>query len=346
MDAPSLAELGWDNFFEQQRMAAASAALLPARVMDVRRSAWHVLGPQVNTKLPPRNGMAATVGDWLLIEPDGARVTARLERKSVFKRRAPGTDRREQLIAANVDTLFVVSSCNQDFNVARLERYLAIGREARVMLVIVLTKADLTDAPEEFVRQAARLAPGIHVEALDALDPEQVHVLGAWLGAGQTVAMLGSSGVGKSTLANTLLGGRKIDTQGIREDDAKGRHTTTARTLHRLPQGAWLLDAPGMRELQLSDAESGLKEVFAEISALAGRCRFADCTHDSEPGCAVLDAVKNGYVEADRLQRWRKLVREELHNRESIAERRSREKSTGKLYKAIIGDTQSRKGRA
>jgi ribosome biogenesis GTPase len=163
------------------------------------------------------------------------------------------------------------------------------------------------------------------------------------LKSGQTIALLGSSGVGKSTLTNTLLGLQEISTQAIREDDAKGRHTTTSRSMHQLPGGAWLLDTPGMRELQLTDVKTGLDDVFAEISALSNSCRFTDCDHVDEPGCRVNEAIKAGEIDQARLDRWRKLVREEAFNRTSIAERRANDKALGRMYKNIISAKKSRR---
>jgi len=163
------------------------------------------------------------------------------------------------------------------------------------------------------------------------------------LKSGQTIALLGSSGVGKSTLTNTLLGLQGISTQAIREDDAKGRHTTTSRSMHLIPGGAWLLDTPGMRELQLTDVKTGLDDVFAEISALANTCRFTDCDHVDEPGCRVNSAIEAGEIDQSRLDRWRKLAREEAHNRTSIAERRANDKALGRMYKNIISDKKSRR---
>jgi ribosome biogenesis GTPase len=167
--------------------------------------------------------------------------------------------------------------------------------------------------------------------------------LDAWLGHGQTVALLGSSGVGKSTLSNTLLGSSDITTQAIRDDDAKGRHTTTSRTMHHLPGGAWLLDTPGMRELQLTDVRTGLDDVFAEITELAATCRFVDCTHEAEPGCAIRRAIDDDEIDVERLNRWRKLIKEEAYNKESIADRRARGRALGKYYKSAIEDKKSRK---
>lgn len=348
MSLSSLEDLGWGSSQAQQLLQMPDPDIQPARILDVHRSLVHVVAPGIDESLPTpldlENG-PVTVGDWVLLDPSGKRIVGLLERNTLFRRRAPGTDRRTQLIAANVDTLFIVSSCNLDFNEARLERYLAIGRDAGVMTIVVLTKADLCDDASEYIERASRLAPGLLVEVVNALQRDSLNGLDVWLGKGQTIALLGSSGVGKSTLTNTLRGADDLETGEVRSDDDKGRHTTTARQMHRLPNGAWLVDTPGMRELQLTDVQSGLDEVFAEITALASECRFVDCTHIAEPGCAVLAAIESDQIDVDRVARWRKLVREEAHNRESISERRAREKSTGRFYKSVISDAQRKKGR-
>jgi ribosome biogenesis GTPase len=337
---PDLAELGWTPFFADQLDGDTSADAVPARVMAVHRGYLTVVGPGVDRMIPAYIADAgdeeafATAGDWLLLDRATFQPVRILRRKSLFKRRAPGAGRGLQLLAANVDTLFIVTSCNQDFNIPRLERYLVLAHEAGVTPVIVLTKADLTDDPAAFTEPARGLQAGLLVEIVDARDAESAACLGAWCTHGQTVALLGSSGVGKSTLINTLIGHEAAATRDVRESDDKGRHTTTGRGLHRLPYGGWLLDTPGMRELQLAGAAAGVDEFFDDIVTLAAACRFNDCAHESEPGCAVKAAVEAGTLDGDRLQRWRKLSAEEALNTETLAQRRVRDRSLGKVYRS------------
>lgn len=348
-ETPTLADFGWNHFFSSQLDLVDSSSAVAVRVVAVHRDRLHVVGPQVDTFVPPfteaesDEESVATVGDWLLLDRSMTRAHRLLRRHSLFKRRAAGTGRKLQLIAANVNTLFIVSSCNQDFNPARLERYLALAREARVLPVVVLTKADLAASPEEFARAASKLLTGLVVETLDARDSDMATRLMSWCTRGETVALVGSSGVGKSTLINTLTATRAAITQDIREGDDKGRHTTTGRALHRLPAGGWLVDTPGMREVQLTDVGAGLDDVFAEVATIAANCRFRDCRHRSEPGCAVNAAVLVGTLDAGRVKRWRKLLAEEAHNNETLAERHARERGFGKLARRVQAEKASRR---
>lgn len=333
----TLEELGWRPFFSAQISVDEDAGCHPVRVMAVHRGKIAVAGAGSTRLIPPYLPDALmpedhpTVGDWLLVDDETLLVRQVFQRANLFKRRAPGNDQKTQLIAANVDTLFIVASCNQDFSVARLERYLVLAREVGVQPVVVLTKTDLTDTPDTFAAAARDLQPGLLVETVNGRDRDSVARLAAWCGKGQTVALLGSSGVGKSTLVNTLRGSDSIATQAIRKGDDTGRHTTTVREMHRLDQGGWLLDTPGMRELQLADAASGLAEVFDDIVQAAECCRFANCTHDVEPGCAVQGAIADGTLTASRLDRWRRLATEATYNSASPSERRALDRIAGRV---------------
>lgn len=326
-----LTELGWTAFFSSQLSADDEDSLLPFRVMAVHRGKIAVSGAMSDRLIPPYIDQAAneeahaTVGDWLLIDGETSQISRILHRANVFIRRTPGNIRKLQLIAANVDTLFIVASCNQDFNLARLERYLVMSRDVGVTPVIVLTKADLTDDAVTFADAARSLQADIRVETVNAKDARSVARLGEWCGPGQTVALMGSSGVGKSTLINTLTQSTGIATQAVREGDGKGRHTTTVREMHRLDQGGWLMDTPGMRELHLSDANEGVADVFDDIVLLADGCRFSNCAHEKEPHCAVQAALTQGMLDPVRFARWRKLTSENA----AIAGRGKRRPSSG-----------------
>lgn len=308
---PRLFDLGWDAHFAEQVSPEDDA--FPVRVMSVHRGKIAVAGARWDGfVLPYIQGAQPsddhpTVGDWLMVGGNPPLALRVLRRKNLFKRRAPGDPRREQMIAANVDTVFLVASCNQDFSVARIERYLVLAREVGVQAVVVLTKTDLTDDPGSFATAARAIEPGLVVETVDGRDSADVVRLAAYCGPGRTVAFLGSSGVGKSTLVNTLRGSDSIATQAIRDSDGTGRHTTTVRQMHRLDHGGWLLDLPGMRELQLSEATAGIAEVFDDFERAAQDCKFSNCTHGSEPGCAVRAAIASGGLTSERFARWRTL---------------------------------------
>ncbi|MEJ2399922.1 MAG: ribosome small subunit-dependent GTPase A [Xanthomonadales bacterium] len=337
MNAMTLTELGWRPFFQQQ-IDLDRWDHPVARVFAQHRNRLELMSATGAVRLDLRPGMPAiTVGDWLLLTPEG-QFGALLERQSLFRRKAAGSKVDEQLIAANVDALFIVTSLNDDFKLSRIERYLSLAYEAQTEPVVILSKADLCDDPEDFRRSVQALDSRLVVETVNCLASRDVRKLEPWCGRGNTVAVMGSSGVGKSTLINTLLGDAVQRTGKIREDDSKGRHVTTSRSIHLMPGGGLLLDTPGMRELQLSDCDAGVTTAFADIASLAARCRFADCRHESEPGCAVQAAISRGELDARRLSSWRKLIREQAFNSATLAEKRARDKSFGKMVRAHLAD--------
>jgi ribosome biogenesis GTPase / thiamine phosphate phosphatase len=317
-DLWSLAALGWSAFFDDQ-LDPVEESLARMRVATVHRArvtAESQSGP-VKLNLPNQANTADyAVGDWILVESASRTPVRRLERKTTLQRRTEG-GRGPQLIAANVDTLFIVTSCNDDLNVARLERYLALANESGTTPVIILTKADQVADTAPWRDLVSGLQRGLEVVTLDATAPEAVLALAPWCATGQTIALVGSSGVGKSSLLNTLSKKAPDEAQltgSIRKADAKGRHTTTSRSLHRIAGGGWVIDTPGIRTLHASDLSVGLDQVFAEIAELAPDCRFRDCTHDHEPGCAVQAAVAVGLLDPARLERWCKLADENRTN--------------------------------
>lgn len=338
IDATVLQELGLKPFFSEQVLAEEQRGAQPVRVMSVHRGMVTVAGDgfqdSISSSVPNPQGPEdrPTVGDWLLVGCDDHSIIRILHRSSLFKRTAPGDDRRVQLIAANVDTLFVVTSCNQDFNVARIERYLVLAGEVGVRPVVVLTKADLSPEPDAFVDAARSLQAGVEVRLVDARSSSSVASLAEHCGIGETVALVGSSGVGKSTLVNTLTASDAAATQPVREEDGKGLHTTTVRQMHRLgfgpTGGGWLIDTPGMRELQMSEVSAGVAEVFDDIVAITLQCRFTNCTHTDEPQCAIRAAIAAGALDPARLARWRKLADEDAVNSGIAARRRARPRKT------------------
>mgnify|MGYP003643536008 CR=1 FL=1 len=339
----TLKDLGWSPFFAAQTDTETPDNA--ARIATVARDRIGALTPQgpITLRTPGSTGDYA-VGDWVLTTPDGTAVDRLLDRQTSLKRRAAGHNVEAQLIAANVQTFGIVTSCNADFNPARLERYLALAASAGCLPLVILTKADLCDDPRDYARRAERLSPLVTAITLNATDPGEIDALAPWCRDGQTLVLAGSSGVGKSTLSNLLTGGDAA-TQGIREDDAKGRHTTTSRDLARTLFGGWLIDTPGMRSLPLTDVADGIEAVFEDMEALATACKFSDCAHDTEPGCAIQAAIAAGDLDSDRLARWQKLKREDAHNSAALHEARARDKSLHKMYRGAQSAKKGRTGR-
>jgi ribosome biogenesis GTPase len=313
----SLEALGWNQFFADAFVPYEPERLIPARVAVQERggavlfTAAGTLRADVATRLV-REGGHVVAGDWVAAEqlPGEDRVIVRavLPRRSRFARKEPWLTE-EQVVAANVDTVFLVTDCGRDFKPRRLERYLTAAWNSGAAPVIVLTKSDLAADVSETVAEAEAIAFAVPVHAVSSVTGEGLGELDPYLLPGQTVALLGSSGVGKSTLVNRLLGQDQLAIAELRRD-GRGRHTTTHRELVHLPGGALLLDTPGMRELQLWAEESALDETFADVAELARECRFSDCAHGQEPGCAVRAALGNGSLPRIRWESYSKLQRE------------------------------------
>ncbi|WP_238651553.1 ribosome small subunit-dependent GTPase A [Paenibacillus piscarius] len=283
------------------------------RVITGSGEMWGELSGKLRHSLAG-SGDYPSVGDWvaLSVQDGGAHgvIHAVLPRRSVISRKVPGPNQEEQIVASNVDTLFLVSALNDDFNVRRMERYLIMAWNSGANPVILLTKADLCTDADAKIAEMERTAPGVPVHAVSAVQGEGREALLPYLGSGQTVALTGSSGCGKSTMVNWLSGRELQLTQEVREGDSRGRHTTTHRELFALPDGGIIIDTPGMRELQLWEDDGGLELAFGEISTLAAGCRFSDCSHTREEGCAVLAALASGELEEKRLLSYRKTQKE------------------------------------
>ncbi|HUG47564.1 MAG TPA: ribosome small subunit-dependent GTPase A [Candidatus Limnocylindria bacterium] len=317
-----LQDLGWDRRWESLFEEHALRGLVPARVLSEERGRYLVAsaeaeGPAVVSGRF-RNGARAAdefpaVGDWVLLELPAASdaiIQAVLPRRSRFARAARGDVPGAQVAAANVDLVLVVAALDHDFNLARLERYLALAWSSGAEPTILLNKADLRPDVGEALGLVRSVAPAVPVYPLSAREGSGLDPVRALLEPGRTVALLGSSGVGKSTIVNALLGWERQAVREVREGDSRGRHTTTVRELIRLPSGALLIDSPGMRSVGMWEAEDGLASAFADVDALAAQCRFSDCSHATEPGCAVQAAIADGSLAAQRLHSRQKLERE------------------------------------
>ena len=321
---PSLESLGWTERVAALFAPHAATGLVPARVSLEHTHIYRVLTPEgewlarVSGRLRHEAAARAefpAVGDWVAVDAPGedgmARIRAVLPRASRFSRRAAGDRTVEQVVAANIDIVFLVAGLDGDFNPRRIERYLLVASDSGATPVVVLNKADLVDDPARQVEEVQALAPGTDVYAVSCNDPSSLAPLSAHLGTGRTGALLGSSGVGKSTIVNRIVGYDLLATRDVRISDSRGRHTSTSRQLVMLPNGGILIDTPGMRELQLWETGEAAANTFADLALLGEGCRFRDCAHQSEPGCAVIGAVAAGELPASRLDSYRKLMAEQ-----------------------------------
>jgi ribosome biogenesis GTPase len=317
-------DLGWDAYFEALWSESAQDSCVPARVVSQQRGLWRVVGDFEECWAEPSGkfrkeseagGDWPAVGDWvsaeLRAEKQNALIQRVLTRRSRFVRKVAGKQIAEQVIVANIDVALIVAALDGDFNVRRIERYLTQCWESGARPAIVLNKADECAESGQLVAEIEGIAMGAPVFLVSAKTGEGLDTLEASFRKGQTIVLLGSSGVGKSTLVNCLLQEDRQATYAVRASDSRGRHTTTSRELFVTPSGALIIDTPGLRELQLWNAAEGLTQTFADVDELASQCRFTDCQHQQEPGCAVQAAIAGSILDADRLESWRKLQREQ-----------------------------------
>ncbi|MCR5877097.1 ribosome small subunit-dependent GTPase A [Phenylobacterium sp. J367] len=341
-------QYGWSDGLRHDFAPHAAHGLQPGRVLVQRRDVWRIVtdAGELDARVSGRfradadDGGHPVTGDWVAadLRPDEGQATIRalLPRRTAFLRWASGPAGGRQVVAANVDVAFLAASLNADLSLRRLERYLAMTYESAAEPVIVLTKADACPDVDARVAEVAAIAAGAPVLAVSARTGQGLDALSAHLPRGRTAVLVGSSGVGKSTLVNALAGAERMATQGVIAEGARGRHTTSHRELILLPSGGLILDTPGMRELGLFDADEGLATTFADLEVLAEGCRFSDCGHSNEPGCAVRAAVEAGDLDGERLESWRKLQKELAHERrrEDPIARQAEQKRWAAIHKA------------
>lgn len=331
--------------------------MIPGRVTAVHRERFEMMTPfgsrygRLKTGVYYGEGGETfpTAGDYIWFhETQGGdgQIVKTLPRKSQFIRRDPYPGGADQAVAANFDYVFIMTSLNRDFNVKRVQRYLVLARQSGAVPVVILTKADLADDYGMQVGSLREVAGETDIIPVSVVSKEGFDHLADYLAPGKTLVFLGMSGVGKSSLLNALMGQEVMTVSGIREDDSRGRHTTTHRQLFMLPNGAMVIDTPGMRSLGMWDAQDGVSEVFADVEALLGTCRFSDCSHQSEPGCAILSALSSGELSADRWASYNNLKREALYAEDRAAalqEKWSRNKSIAKWSRQMKKNGEIRK---
>ena len=316
---------------------------IPARITAVHKERYEIVCRHglTHARLKTKEYFAGeevfpTVGDYVMIDyvdNGDSRITATLPRRTLFSRREPGPIPRDQAVAANFDYVFIMQSLNLDFKPKRLERYLTLAWQSGATPIVLLTKANLVEDYWDFLTQVERVAAGVNVHIVSARTGYGLNRLNAYLQPGKTVVFLGSSGVGKSSLVNALAGEGIMAVNAIREDDSKGRHTTTHRQLIRLRSGVMIIDTPGMRELGMWNASEGLADAFADVEAWIGSCRFSDCTHGNEPGCAVRRAIADGELDISRWESYRKLKEESVDKEEMLRRKSEWSKSVAKFNK-------------
>ena len=314
---------------------------IPARVTAVHKERYEIVcrHGMTHARLKTKEyfveaGIFPTAGDYVMIDyidNGDSRILATLPRRTLFSRREPGPVPRDQAVAANFDYVFIMQSLNGDFNPKRLERYLTLSWQSGATPVILLTKADLVEDSWDYLTRVERVAAGVNVHVVSAHTGYGLPRLNAYLQPGKTVVFLGSSGVGKSSLANALAGEEIMAVNTIREDDAKGRHTTTHRQLIRLKSGVMIIDTPGMRELGMWEVSEGLGDAFADVEVYIGRCRFSDCTHEKEPGCAIKAAIAAGELEFSRWESYCKLKEEAVDKDELLRRKQAWSKGVAKF---------------
>ena len=356
---PALEELGWNAHFAGAFEAHAGPGVLPGRVALEHNHVFRVI-TEAGEKLAEASGRLKhlaqgrsdlpAVGDWVALRVDdsgeGARITAVLPRSGKFSRKSAGEGTDEQVIAANIDTVFLVSGLDGDLNPRRIERYLLLAAQSQARPVIILNKSDLADDVDEVVAMIEAIAPGVPIHPLSAAEGLGFDAIRQYLGTGQTVALLGSSGVGKSSIVNHLVGEMVLPTRSVRESDSRGRHASVHRQMIALPGGGVVIDTPGMRELQLWGVDEALSGSFDDVAAIGEECRFRDCRHGREPGCAVKAAVEAGTLDAARYENFIKLQGE----REAMERRQDEralldQKRAGKLGAKALKAMQKDRGR-
>jgi ribosome biogenesis GTPase len=347
----NIEKLGFDKWFQYNAVPESLEGLEIARVIAVHKDSYTItngkndvfaelVGKIIYSASSPIDYPA--VGDWVLAkfydENTFSIIHEIIQRKSLLKRKTPGKKIDFQLIAANIDAAFIVQSLDDNFNLRRLERYLVMINESNIRPIVLLSKSDLLTSEEVASRigDIHKIMPRLHIQPFSNENESGLKNVKNLMKSGQTYCLLGSSGVGKTTLLNNLIGESIFKTKTVREKDSKGRHATTYRQLITLDCGAMVVDTPGMRELGNFSVETGLNETFAEITELSRKCQFNDCTHTTEKGCAVLNAVEDGKLSEKRYQNYIKMNKESIYNEMSYLEKRQKDKRFGKFIKTVM----------